>query len=131
MDIIEKFVKSSHMRKAAGFVKEPAKINGLLKKATSYISKDGIASIKKELVALYDYLRDIVQGKYKEYNSTNLTLAIGAMIYLVTPLDVVPDFIPTGLIDDVAVVTWAINKIRVELDAYLKWKESNKEISSD
>lgn len=95
------------------------------------MSKDGIASIKKELVALYDYLRDIVQGKYKEYNSTNLTLAIGAMIYLVTPLDVVPDFIPTGLIDDVAVVTWAINKIRVELDTYLKWKESNKEISSD
>ncbi len=88
------------------------------------MTKDGIASIKKELVALYDYLKDIVQGKYKEYSSTNLTLAIGAMIYLVTPLDVVPDFIPTGLIDDVAVVAWAINKIREELEAYLKWKDN-------
>ena len=39
-------------------------------------------------------------------------LAIGALIYLISPLDVVPDFIPlAGLADDAGIILYAISQI--------------------
>ncbi len=40
------------------------------------------------------------------------------------PLDLVPDFLPAGLVDDAAVLAFVIYLVRDELDAFLEW-ESN------
>ncbi len=41
------------------------------------------------------------------------------MIYVVTPFDIVPDFVPgVGLLDNVAVVAWVIKKLKDEIDAF-------------
>lgn len=44
-------------------------------------------------------------------------IAIGALIYVMVPVDAVPDFIPIGgLVDDAAVITLAIEQIRQYLN---------------
>jgi uncharacterized membrane protein YkvA (DUF1232 family) len=46
--------------------------------------------------------------------------AIGALVYLVSPIDAIPDPIPIlGLTDDVAVILYAISQIGPELQKYL------------
>ncbi len=46
-------------------------------------------------------------------------IAIGALVYLVSPLDVVPDILPIiGLVDDVGVIVAAVGKLATELKRY-------------
>lgn len=47
-------------------------------------------------------------------------IAIGALVYLISPLDVVPDFIPVaGLADDAAIITTAAYKLSKVLKIYM------------
>ena len=46
--------------------------------------------------------------------------AIGALVYLISPLDAIPDVIPfAGLIDDAGVILFAVRKIRPQLQPYM------------
>ena len=46
-------------------------------------------------------------------------LAIGALIYMISPIDAVPDFTPIlGLLDDVGIITAAVTKLASELKKY-------------
>ncbi len=41
-------------------------------------------------------------------------------------IDLIPDFIPViGLVDDMAVVSACVKKIKPELEKYLAWREAN------
>ena len=45
--------------------------------------------------------------------------AVGSLIYLISPLDAVPDFIPAGgLLDDVAVILFVAQMLAESLKAY-------------
>ena len=49
---------------------------------------------------------------------TQKALMLGALIYLISPLDVVPDWIPlAGLMDDLGVATFVLNYVFGQLDA--------------
>ncbi len=52
----------------------------------------------------------------------NLGLAALALLYLASPLDVLPDFLPGGFLDDAAVVGFIVKKIRTELAAFEAWE---------
>lgn len=121
MDIIRRFLKSSWLKRAALLLKDPSKVLALLQKLRVCMTKDGFHSIKEELDMLANYVKDVVSGVYKEYNKTNLLLIVAALIYIVTPLDFIPDFIIGGLIDDVAVIGWIINKLHDEFVRYKEW----------
>ena len=45
--------------------------------------------------------------------------AVGSLIYLVSPLDAIPDFIPAGgLLDDVAVILFVVQMLAESLKSY-------------
>lgn len=47
--------------------------------------------------------------------------AIGALVYLVSPFDAIPDVIPfAGLIDDAAVIVFAVRQIGPQLKPYIE-----------
>ena len=73
----------------------------------------------------YSYLKDIVSGRYLDYNSTHLALIVAALVYSVSPLDFVADFVPLGLIDDVAIISWALNRLGDELSRYSQWRDGS------
>ena len=51
----------------------------------------------------------------------NLGLAGLGLLYLVSPLDVLPDFLPGGFVDDAAVIGFILRKLRGELAAFEAW----------
>jgi uncharacterized membrane protein YkvA (DUF1232 family) len=75
-------------------------------------------------VLLWSLLQDYWSGEYKAV-PWKLIASIGfAATYLVSPLDIVPDFIPLlGFVDDAAVFGLVASSFQSELDAYKKWKE--------
>lgn len=124
MDIIKKFQQSSWSKKGKTVMKDPAKMLLLLDKLRGYMGKGGLASIKDDLITIYNYVKDIAGGRYRDYNTNSLALIVAALAYLVSPFDFVADFIPFGLVDDVAIISWALNRLGDELIRYRQWRES-------
>jgi uncharacterized membrane protein YkvA (DUF1232 family) len=64
-------------------------------------------------------LRAYIRGEYRELPWKSLILIIGALLYFLTPIDMIPDFIPvTGFADDVAVILLVFKTISDDINAY-------------
>ena len=71
----------------------------------------------------WSLLQDYWAGAYTAV-PWKLTAAIGfAMAYLVSPLDVIPDFILFGFVDDAAVFGLVVSAFQSELEDYKEWKK--------
>lgn len=123
--LIEEF-KEKWMSKAQEYIKTPEKIKNIIPQIQEYLSKKGLSEVKENILLLIDYMSDIVNGNYKGYSVKSLLFVVAAMIYLVSPIDVIPDFIfGIGLTDDVAVIVFVLREVSFELDKYNKWKLNN------
>jgi uncharacterized membrane protein YkvA (DUF1232 family) len=70
-------------------------------------------------------------GSYREVPWNTVVLSTGAIIYFLTPVDLVPDVIPVlGLIDDIAVIRWVIGAIRSDLAKFRAWEQAHPELES-
>ena len=126
MNFVSRFLKGNWLSKAKIYAFNPLKLKNLLQKLGSLMSRQGLLKVKDHLVLMRDYLSDIATGKYKEYDGKKLIIIVAAIIYVVTPIDFLPDFIPPGWIDDVSIVAWAIKEASEELERYKNYKETNK-----
>lgn len=87
-------------------------------------------SVPDKLKALWDDLRtmlamlgDYRTGRYRDVPWKSIAAIAGAVIYFVSPIDVIPDFIPfVGYLDDAYVITLAVSLVRDDLQAYREWK---------
>lgn len=119
MDIIDKFLHSKWLAKATKCIKTPGAMTKLGLSAGIYIKKNGLKSVSEHLTLMTNYVKDVASGRYKEYNKTHLTLIVAAILYVVSPLDIIPDFlIVAGLVDDAAIIAWAFNEMSKELSKY-------------
>lgn len=118
MGFVSKFLKGSWLEKAKRYAFNPKKMKELLLQLGKYVSKNGLSSVKETLVLMKDYLFDVTTGRYKDYDGKKLLIIIAAAIYVVTPIDIMPDFIPPGLIDDLSIVAWAMKEAAAELEKY-------------
>ena len=75
------------------------------------------------------FFRDVFTGRYRQYNKFNLALSLIALIYVVSPIDLITDLLPAGLVDDAAIVIWALSRLNKEIEKYrtYRFKKENKE----
>ena len=125
MSFVSRFLKGNWLQKARVYAFNPKKMKELLLQLGKYVTKNGLSSVKENLLLMKDYLYDVTTGKYKDYDVKKLMVIVGAVIYVVTPFDILPDFIPPGLIDDLSIVAWALKEASAELE---KYKQKTKEL---
>ena len=121
-DFVNRFLKSGWIKRAAGYISNPHKLKMVVFQLGLYLSKKGPARLKEQTQLLYHYLCDIAMGRYKDYNVSSLLYLVAAVIYLITPIDFMPDFLPTGLVDDSAIILWVLNVTGDELARYKRAK---------
>ena len=75
---------------------------------------------------LWSLLKDYYNGTYRNV-PWKFIAAIGfAVAYLISPIDVIPDFIPlVGYVDDAAVFGLAVKSFMSEIEEYKNWKKNN------
>lgn len=116
------FKKGSWLQRSNSMLADKAKVLSLVAALTKYLKKGGLAKVKDDLTVLAGYIGDVTHGRYKEFSGSSLSLAVAAILYVVSPLDIVPDILPLGFVDDISIVTWAVSRLSAELDKYREWK---------
>lgn len=62
------------------------------------------------------------RGHYREIPPDALVVVVAGLVYVVSPVDLIPDFMPGGFADDAAVIVWIVKTVRAELDAFRAWE---------
>ena len=56
-----------------------------------------------------------------------IAAVVFALVYLIAPVDVIPDFLPlVGYVDDTAVFGLLLAGFKSDIGAYRRWKEDNR-----
>ena len=87
-----------------------------------------LAKYCNDLCEIFELLRDRVAGVYKETPWKTIAALTGALIYVVSPIDLILDFIPgIGFLDDAIVIGLAIKLALSDLEKYRAWKANREE----
>lgn len=125
MDVIRQFRNSAVWKeKARRLLEHPSKMLQVLKRLSLYTKKKGLSSVTDYVQTMYAYIKDIVEGRYKGYSKQHLLSVVAVVLYVVSPLDLIPDFIVSlGLLDDVTLIMWAVKELNEEFERYRKWRD--------
>lgn len=124
------FEKEQHKYndKAKDFIGDQQKTQGLLNRAIKMANdkKQNLEEVWEKLQLFFDLVKAYTKGEYKNVSPSTILSVVGTLIYFVSPLDLVPDFIiGLGILDDAALIGFTVRKISSELEAFSKWKRAN------
>jgi len=111
---------------AQSILNDPAKTKELLHKVIRKSDdNEGIFdAIWEELRTLVRLVKSWKSGDYTNVSRKSVILVAGALVYLVNPLDIIPDFTPIlGLMDDVTILGFVIKSVRSEITKFQNWEE--------
>jgi len=86
---------------------------------------DVLSAVLSDLRTMMRLLLQWATRSYKRVSWTPLLVIVVALLYFVTPLDAIPDtFGALGFIDDVTVLSTAIESVRSELRQFRMWEHT-------
>ena len=97
--------------------------------AKADINKDKLTAVWDKMQLLFELAKDYTNGNYKDVSNASIAAIIGSLLYFISPIDVIPDFIlGLGFLDDAFIIGYVFNKVAKELTKYQDWKNNQKEI---
>lgn len=124
----KKFEK--YRKKAEKLLGENEKVNALLQKTSGKLksivnSSDKLKEFSDRIQTLYRMVKAQIAGEYTVLPWKTIVMIVGSLLYFVTPLDMIPDFIPgIGLTDDIAIVYWIYNSILEDIEQFENWEKT-------
>jgi len=103
------------------------KVVGDFEKWQKKSGKKAPTTLFEDAYSLYEMLRDSLNGSYSHKLPWKTIAGCAfALIYLINPFDLVPDFIPiVGWLDDAGVIGATLTLIARDIAAYREWKEQD------
>lgn len=84
-----------------------------------------LGELAGDVITTCSLVKDAAAGDYRAPWSTVAMLA-GALLYFISPVDLIPDFIPfAGWLDDISVVGLALKTAKDTIDDYKVWKKTH------
>ncbi|MDO6443314.1 MULTISPECIES: YkvA family protein [unclassified Marinobacter] len=83
-----------------------------------------------DIKLMFAMLRDYRNGSYRDIPWKSIAAVAGALLYVMNPLDLIPDLIVgIGFVDDVGVVALCLKLVESDLHKYAAWKELQEEVT--
>ena len=101
--------------------KTKSTIDKAIKKAEKV--KGPIEKAWNQLQLMFLLIKDYISKDYKDIPFGSIVAVVAGIIYFLSPVDVIPDFIPgIGYIDDLFVLSIVYVQVSVDLEKYANWR---------
>lgn len=89
-------------------------------KIESIMNNETLREYMNNIKNYFMMLKDFVTGKYKNIPVGTISAIIGTLLYVLSPVDLIPDLIPVvGFLDDAAVLALCVKLTQYDVDQYL------------
>jgi uncharacterized membrane protein YkvA (DUF1232 family) len=132
--LIERILKSVFFRRATGragrYVRNGASLLELIREAVNKsggLSGQSLDVFKEQVLLLTRLVKAYVSGEYRQVPWQTLIRIVAVLVYFVSPVDFIPDFLPVlGLTDDIALMVWLFGSLRTDLDKFSRWERAGR-----
>ena len=121
--------------KAGELLEDPEKWKRFKDKFDDFLHKSYkipvLGSVIDDIVSMVQIVDVYIKKEYVDVPWTSLISIVGALIYVLSPVDLIPDVIPfLGYVDDVAVVLFVLGLgVGHDLEKFRSWQEQKREDS--
>ncbi len=113
---------------AVRYARNSRSLLGLVRDALSKsggLSGANIAAFRDQLSVVTRLLKAYASGDYRQLPWKTLIRIIAVLIYFVSPIDILPDFLPiVGLTDDIALMLWLFSGIKDDIEKFRQWEHT-------
>lgn len=99
------------------------------KKVEAKVQSSGkLRRFSTDIRLMFSLVRDFWNGRYRQVPWKSVAAIAGTLLYVLNPLDLIPDMIVGfGLLDDAGVVALCLKLVESDLHRYAAWKELDDE----
>ncbi|MCG7200582.1 DUF1232 domain-containing protein [Marinobacter pelagius] len=84
-----------------------------------------------DIKLMFSMIRDYWYGNYRSVPWKSIAAMAGALLYVLNPLDFIPDIILAfGFLDDAGVVALCLKLVESDLHRYAAWKEHQESLAA-
>lgn len=80
-----------------------------------------------DVTLYFQMLKDFFSGRYKNIPIGSIATIIGTLLYVLSPIDLIPDVLPGGFFDDLGILIACLNFTKFDVDEYIKSKDENQQ----
>jgi len=118
-----------YTQKASEYVENSSLLNRLLEQVQKYLGEtvarrvSGVAALVRDIPLLVRMARAWLSGRYRQMGYKNMIIIVAGLLYFLSPLDLIPDFLGAfGFIDDIAILGVILSRLQKEIEEFRKWE---------
>jgi uncharacterized membrane protein YkvA (DUF1232 family) len=122
---------SLFIQRATKLLGKPLKVIAVLNETANKLadksSKDNkFTQLFHTALTLVRLVRSYITGEYRQIETSTIVSGLGVLLYVLSPIDLVPDFIPVlGFLDDLSLVSWFVGKFHAEITRFREWEHTS------
>ncbi|MEO3861815.1 DUF1232 domain-containing protein [Acrocarpospora sp. B8E8] len=91
------------------------------------VSRPGSPGLMARIRAVPRMIRGAIRGEYRGLGKGKLSMMGLAVLYIVSPIDAIPDFLlAIGIVDDFGVLVWLTTALLGESGQYVTWEKQRR-----
>lgn len=117
-------IKNEFTDKASSFYGDNEKLGDLIDEISEKIKDSKILdSMGSDLKLTLEMLKDWKNEDYTDLSKDSITIITIGFLYILSPMSIIPKFIPFKHADDALVLLYVIKRIKDELETYKEWRK--------
>ena len=101
-------------------------LNEVAGKLSDHKSKDNkFRQLLDIMLTVVRLVRSYISGDYRQISTTTIISGLAVLLYVLSPIDLVPDFIPVvGFLDDLSLISWFVSSFQTEITRFRQWEHT-------
>ncbi|HEV7348270.1 YkvA family protein [Telluribacter sp.] len=92
--------------------------------------RNSLNEAMSQVQLLVRMVKSYASGDYRGIASSSFVKVVASLIYFVSPIDLIPDFLPIiGLADDLALLAWLFKTLDNEIQKFNVWEKQKQVIN--